>query len=472
MFKRVWSILSVCLLTSLIAGFFWVLLASPFTAEQNSRALGLLAGVNLAGYVCYFWSNKKKRRLIFFLEGSLDAVQAPITTTDLKMKWVFINKVTESLLAQHNLDKKSCLGKHCSSWKADICETENCGINSLRSGKPRTFYNQEYPDRPSTYMQVDTSYIHDDAGKRIGHVEIVTNIDMTQKLLDTAKVLNNSSDLLLSSSKDMSGNANIMKEQSATVEQSFKQMDQTMNMIASSSEEMSASIKTVATSIEEMTSSISEVAKNAEQAASVAGKAASLAETSNDKVGQLGQAADEIGKVIEVIQNIAEQTNLLALNATIEAARAGDAGKGFAVVANEVKELARQTAESTENISKRIRAIQDTSGETVAVIGEIGGVINNVNDVSKTIASAVEEQSITTREIAQNITQVMGETESVTKNISETASMARTISDNISKTSKLAEQTAEKADDTSNASAQLVKMKDTLNHLVTQMESS
>ena len=115
-----------------------------------------------------------------------------------------------------------------------------------------------------------------------------------------------------------------------------------MNNMSASTEEMSSNVKTVASAIEEMTASISEVAKNAEQAASVADDATRLANDSNAKIGQLGTAADEIGKVIEVIQDIAEQTNLLALNATIEAARAGDAGKGFAVVATEVKELAKQ----------------------------------------------------------------------------------------------------------------------------------
>ena len=127
---------------------------------------------------------------------------------------------------------------------------------------------------------------------------------------------------------------------------------------------------------------------------------------SNDRVGGLGQAADEIGKVIEVIQDIAEQTNLLALNATIEAARAGEAGKGFAVVASEVKDLAKQTATATDDIRKRIEGIQSIDRRRGrAPSARSPAVIGNVNDVARTIAAAVEEQSITTREISQNVSQ-------------------------------------------------------------------
>ena len=133
--------------------------------------------------IIFLYSLHRKRRLIFFLEGSLDALEMPITTTDMKMRWVFINKVTETLLAQRNLDKRSVIGKHCSNWKADICETENCGVTCLRSGKPRTHYNQEMPgEQPSLYMRVDTHYISDDGGNKIGHVEVVSNVDALKQL--------------------------------------------------------------------------------------------------------------------------------------------------------------------------------------------------------------------------------------------------------------------------------------------------
>ena len=150
-------------------------------------------------------------------------------------------------------------------------------------------------------------------------------------------------------------------QQSSNVAAAAEEMSINMGTMAKSSEQMTANVTTVARSIDEMTAAIAEVAQSAEQAARVADHAAELAEQSNGRIGKLGTAAEEIGKVIAVIQDIAEQTNLLALNATIEAARAGEAGKGFAVVATEVKELAKQTAEATEDIRQRIEAIQNSS---------------------------------------------------------------------------------------------------------------
>ncbi len=154
---------------------------------------------------------------------------------------------------------------------------------------------------------------------------------------------------------------------------------------------------------EEMTASIREIAKNANEAARVATQAVKVAETTNSTVGKLGESSAEIGKVIKVITSIAQQTNLLALNATIEAARAGEAGKGFAVVANEVKELAKETAKATEDISQKIEAIQTDTRGAVAAIGQIGTIINQINDIQNTIASAVEEQTATTNEISRNV---------------------------------------------------------------------
>ena len=144
---------------------------------EKVRMLFYLSILLLGSNLVLLKLNYSKQRLIFYLEGSLDAMAFPVTTTDINMKWVFINKVTETLLAQHNLDKKSAIGKHCSNWQADICETENCGVSCLRKGHQTTHYHQEYPDAPSTYMQVDTHYIKDDTGKNIGHVELVTNVD-------------------------------------------------------------------------------------------------------------------------------------------------------------------------------------------------------------------------------------------------------------------------------------------------------
>ncbi len=178
---------------------------------------------------------------------------------------------------------------------------------------------------------------------------------------------------------------------------SINHMSTNITTLASAAEEMSTSVSTVANAIEEMASSLKEVSGSASQASSVAGKAAEFADKTRDTVNHLGKSADQIGKVVELIKGIASQTNLLALNATIEAASAGDAGKGFAVVANEVKELAKQSAQATEDIRQQIDEIQNNSDSAISAINEITEIIKEMNTNKQTIANAQEQQTVTTK---------------------------------------------------------------------------
>ncbi len=294
--------------------------------------------------------------------------------------------------------------------------------------------------------------------------------EMVQKIAGNASTVAGSSTELSSTSTQMAAGAEEMSTQSTTVAAAAEEMSTNMTNMAASTEQMSTNVKTVASAVEEMTASVNEIAKSAEQASTVADEAAGLAEISNEKVGQLGVAADEIGKILDVIQEIAEQTNLLALNATIEAARAGDAGKGFAVVATEIKDLAKQTADATEDITKRVTAIQQSTGESVDAIGKISEVIKSVNEVSTTIASAVEEQSITTKEIAQNIAQVATASETVSTGVAETASASKEITQTITGVDTAAKQTAAGAAQTQTAGTELSKLSEELQSLVAQFK--
>jgi methyl-accepting chemotaxis protein len=228
------------------------------------------------------------------------------------------------------------------------------------------------------------------------------------------------------------------------------------DVVSQAAQAVSQNLQTVAIGAEGMEASIKEIAKNASEAAKVATSAVKVAETTTITVSKLGESSCEIGQVIKVITSIAQQTNLLALNATIEAARAGEAGKGFAVVANEVKELAKETAKATEDISRKIEAIQTDTKAAVDAIASISGVINQVSDISGTIATAVEEQSATTNEMARNV--------------NEAAQGSGEITSNIAGVAEAAQGTTRGATDTQKASQQLVEMSTQLRSLVGQFK--
>ncbi|PQO47239.1 methyl-accepting chemotaxis protein [Blastopirellula marina] len=292
--------------------------------------------------------------------------------------------------------------------------------------------------------------------------------EIVRELMGDTQTLANSSQLLQTTSSRMTEGAKCTQSQSTSVAAAAEEMSVNMESISNATRDMNRTIESVAAAVEEMTSSVVEIARNAENATNTSREASQLVEASNATVSALGEAAIEIGKVTEVIQEIAEQTNLLALNATIEAARAGDAGKGFAVVATEVKDLARQTATATEDIRQRISRIQDSSQNAVESIGRVLTVIHNVDSVSRSIAAAVEQQSIATKEISRNLSSATTNVRGVTVSLEQSTQASTEVSRNIVGVKKSADDAAEDSAQTRDVSVELTRVADKIQQMVGQ----
>ena len=290
-------------------------------------------------------------------------------------------------------------------------------------------------------VEVDSD---DEIGRATSALNTMKNSlsEVIQMIADTAMRVAGASDELFAARAQITANSDETSAQA--------------NVVSEAAQRVSQNLQTVSTAAEEMVSTIQNIATHTHEAAKVAGEAVQTTQAANATVAKLGRSSAEIGEVVKVITTIAQQTNLLALNATIEAARAGEAGKGFAVVANEVKELAKQTAASTEDISSKIAAIQSDTQGAVEAIGTIAAVIEQVNHISGTIAAAVEEQSATTNEMKRNV--------------GEAAAGAHEISASIEGVAKVAEGTSFRAQESQRSAQELAEVAKLLGQLMAQFK--
>ena len=284
------------------------------------------------------------------------------------------------------------------------------------------------------------------------------------------RTLSSSSTELLIVAENMSAGARSASTKSNAVAAAAEEMSVNMTNVAAAMEQSTINTNMVATASEEMSSTIAEIARHAEKARFVSGDAAQKAKVTTENINELGESARSIGKIVETITDIADQVNLLALNATIEAARAGEAGKGFAVVANEIKELAKLTANSTSDIKTKIRDIQQTTGKTIEQVSEINNVIGDVDNVVGSIATAVEEQNSATAEISNNVSQLAQGILEVNENVNQSTVVSAEIAGDIGDVSLVSDQMSANSSEVSTSASELSALAEQLQSMVGQFK--
>jgi PAS domain S-box-containing protein len=342
----------------LAAGFSILTLVLLATFAVPGSRVMLLLCVVLTGSLAWLTirSVRAMQRHTTFLEGTLDAVPQPLTVTDLNMHWVFVNKTTEQLLKR---TRKQVEGRHCSEWQAHICNTDKCGIASLRKGSPRTNYMQDMGDGTFRGMQVDTSYIVDKSGKHLGHVEMVTDVHSQNELAD----LN--------------------------------------SKLAASLEEMTSTMTQIGAQTKSNAINATDASKLANATRQTIGGQVTEIRRLNEVMHAIQESSQQITRINKVIDEIAFQTNILALNAAVEAARAGEAGAGFAVVADEVRNLAgrageaaKQTSELIERSAVAVRQGVELAAQVAQSLTGVDSKAQQVDGIVEQIARASSEQSL------------------------------------------------------------------------------
>jgi len=294
--------------------------------------------------------------------------------------------------------------------------------------------------------------------------------NMVKQIASDAGALNSASSDLSTIAVQMTAGVGDMSARTSQVAGASEEMSSNMASVAATSDLASTNVNTIASAVEEVTITVRQIAQNSETAKGITLSAVEKADEASKAIDELGRIASKISSVTEVITEISEQTNLLALNATIEAARAGDAGKGFAVVANEIKELARQTSDATQEIKIQIEGVQVSTNGTVKQIEEISSVINSVNETVETIATAVDEQASTSQEIAESVAQASQGIKEVNNSVSHTSTVAYSITEEITAVDNLVQEIAGSSKLVNDKSEDLSSIADKLNGLVGQFK--
>jgi methyl-accepting chemotaxis protein len=306
-------------------------------------------------------------------------------------------------------------------------------------------------------------------GRWVNHLLDKLQTLIRQVQLDARQLTSSATELTAVAKQTASGTDSV-SDKAHTVATAAEQASANAMSIASGMEQSSSSLSSVASATEQMSATVGDISANTSKARSISEQATGQAQTIAEQMQKLGHAAQEIGHVTETITNISAQTNLLALNATIEAARAGTAGKGFAVVANEIKELAKQTAEATGDIKTRIAGIQSSTGTAISDIGQITTVIKDVGTIVTSIAAAIEEQATVTKDVAGNIAQASSGVRSANERVSHTAQVSQSIAKDIAGVTQAVTEIKQGGEHVQASAAELSKLAEQLGAQVAQFK--
>lgn len=285
------------------------------------------------------------------------------------------------------------------------------------------------------------------------------------------KVMGESKSVLTFSGKMEEGVEHFSKESQA-MSVATDRMTSSMTTIASFGEQAAEHMGLISNSASQMNTTLEQITQECDRAKEMSDSASGKVEDATQRVASLGGSAEEISKVMEVITEIAEQTNLLALNATIEAARAGDAGKGFAVVAQEIKALAGQTAQATQDIKEKVSAIQNSTQDTILDVTKISEIILDVDGVVKKIADSLKEQFSTFQEVAMSIEQASGSMDEISGNVLENSHLSAEISGGVSGMNDVAGQMTESSHQMNQNATSLSDLSVTLSQMISEFKVS
>lgn len=384
-----------------IASIFFALL---FVTENIYLLFLVVALSGLLG--CLIKLQRISKEQVNYYEQILDAIPNALSVTDLEMKWTFVNRAATAPLG---VKREDVIGQHCSNWGANICNTQDCGVNCLRNGKQNTSFNQWGKD-----FLVSTFYITGLDGKNIGHVEYVQEVSEKVALQGVYKDMDAISENLTTGANELNVASHALTEGATQQAASISQIGNSLNEILAQANDNA-----------ERASKASKVSTEARQAATLASTEISELELAMQEINRSSEA---ISDIIKVIDDIASQTNLLALNASIEAARAGEMGRGFAVVADEVRNLAARSTkaanESAQHIQSSVENVEKGNAISQKCVSALGEIVKHVETISNTIEeidSASQGQAVGLSEVNQGMSEIDEVTHSTAASAEETS---------------------------------------------------